>query len=86
MPFKNYEQYFSNDFSLFENYLSWLDSNDTNITAPYVLDKAKSKFTEKEVKVSPPNLYYQLAEMANINQCKKIFGSNFDKICLNLLK
>jgi len=75
LPFKNYEQYFENDFSSFENYLSWLDSNDTDIVQPYILNKANSKFEEKEVKVSPPNLYYQLAEMADINQCKKIFGS-----------
>ena len=78
LPFKNYDQYFRQDFYSFGNYLSWLDSNPIEVTKPYILNKFKSKFEEKEIKVSPPNLYYQLAEMADIYQLKKIFGTYSD--------
>jgi hypothetical protein len=75
LAFKSYDQYFREDFNSFDNYLSWLDCNDSFTTEPYVIEKAKQRFEEKNISISPPNLYYQLSEMADINNYKKIFGS-----------
>ena len=75
IPFKNYDQYFRQDFLNLQNYLDWLNITPPKKTKEYILEKAESKFTNKGVKISPPNLFYQLAQMADINTCRRLWGS-----------
>lgn len=95
LPFKNYDQYFREDFSCKENYLNWLKITPSETCKEYVTKKAKSKFTDKKITISPPNLFYQLSDMADIQTYRKLWGSysNFTKelnlknqFCRNLPK
>ena len=81
LQFKNYDLYFNNDFNHFDNFVNWLRVEPKAKTKEYVLEKAKKKFEDKGVKYSPPNLFYDLSFMANINTYKRLWGSydNFIK-------
>lgn len=75
LPFKKYDQYFSEDFSCFENYLNWLTITPEKKAKEYVLAQAKSKFEYKKIQIMPPNLFYQLSDMADINTYRRLWGS-----------
>jgi len=75
IPFKKYDQYFCQDFLNMQNYIDWLSITPPSKCKEYVLEKAKSKFENKDVTVTPPNLFYQLSEMADINTYRKLWGS-----------
>ena len=55
LQFKNYEQYFREDFSCFENYASWINSEDKDVVAPYLLKKAREKIEEKQLRMAKSN-------------------------------
>lgn len=78
LPYKRYEQYFLDDFSCFENFITWIDSGDFNEVRDYLLARAKDKFQHKNIKVSPPNLYYHLSKMADIRDYQRFFNSYSD--------
>jgi hypothetical protein len=73
--FKNYDQYFREDFNSFSNYLDWLKISTAEKAKSYVLEKTKEKFAHKNIKVSPSNLFYTLSDMADIRTCKRLWGS-----------
>lgn len=81
LQFKNYDSYFSFDFNSFENYLSWLRISPKKVSKEYVLEQSRQRFKDKKIKISPPNLYYDLSLMANIATCRSLWGSyeNFTK-------
>ena len=82
IPFKNYTQYLEQDFLSYKNYQLWLDSRTHEEARQYILAQAYEKIAEKDIKESPPNLYWQLGQMADTTEIKKHFGSylNFCKM------
>jgi ERCC4-type nuclease len=78
IPFKSYEQYSKQDFICYENLKQWLLKVDKRLAKEYTIERAKKKFNEKRVRVSPPNSFYILSEMADINECKRLFGTYKD--------
>lgn len=83
LQFKSYDSYFNNDFNHFDNFVNWLRVEPQKKTKKYVFEKAVKKFKEKNIKHSPPNLFYDLSFMANISTYRKLWGSydNFVKDC-----
>ena len=75
IPCLNYDQYVKQEFTCYANFKQWLQKVDTTTAKDYILKKAKERFEEKSVKMSPPDLFYRLSDMADISDCKKLFGS-----------
>lgn len=75
IPCLNYDQYIKQDFICYANFKQWIQKVDDCIAKDYILKKAKERFEEKDVKVSPPDLFYRLSDMADISDCKRLFGS-----------
>lgn len=78
LPYKKYDQYFSQDFSCLDNFITWCETTDKQEVQSYLTNFFKNKFESKQVTVSPPNLYYQLSHAPDINNIKNIFGSYKD--------
>ena len=79
--FKSYDFYFDNDFNNFDNYVNWMRVEPRSKVKDYVFKKAIHKFKQKNITLSPPNLFYDLSFMANIYTYRQIWGSydNFTK-------
>lgn len=75
IPFLNFDQYIKQDFICRANLKQWLRNADHESAKKYILKRAKERFEEKDVKMSPPDLFYRLSDMADISDCKRIFGS-----------
>lgn len=75
LPFSGYAKYMETDFLSYENYKSWLRTTSREAAKSYVLTKAKERFQEKQIKESPPNLFYSSSRMADISDIKALFGS-----------
>lgn len=75
IPCLNYNQYIEQDFICHENFKQWLLKVDDCSTKVYILNRAQKKFEEKGITISPPDLFYKLSDMADIEDCKRIFGS-----------
>ena len=75
IPFLNYDQYINQEFICHANFKQWLEKVDRDTAKAYVLLKSEEKFKEKNVKMSPPDLFYRLSDMADISDCKRLFGS-----------
>jgi len=75
LAFRNYDQYFRDNFNSYGNFMSWVYTAPKDEVKKYVKDKAVEKFQLKKIKTSPPNLFYDLSEMANIFIYKKLWGS-----------
>lgn len=75
LAFRNYDQYFRDNFNCYDNFMNWVYSAPKDDVKKYIRGKAKEKFKLKEMSVSPPNLFYDLSEMANIFVYKKFWGS-----------
>lgn len=75
IPFYNYELYMKTDFMSYANFKSWLKKVDVDRAKKFVKERAIARFEEKKVTVSPPDLFYKLSEMADIDDCKRLFGS-----------
>ena len=71
IPFKNYDQYFNDNFTSYGNFIKWVNSAPSHEVKSLLREKAQDKFLFKGIGISPPNLYYDLAEMANIRIYKK---------------
>lgn len=74
IPFKNYDQYFNDNFTSYSNFIKWVNSAPNHEVKSLLREKAQDKFLFKGIGISPPNLYYDLAEMANIKIYKKLWG------------
>ena len=57
---------------IFTDHKSAYNAETEDEVKKYVKDKAVEKFQLKEIKTSPPNLFYDLSEMANIFIYKKL--------------
>lgn len=75
IPFKNHQQYLEQDFLSYRNYQLWLDSKTNHEARQSILSNAIKKIREKDIKESPPNLYWQLGQMADTTEIKKHFGA-----------
>lgn len=75
LQYKNYDQYFDNDFNSLDNYLNWLKTTSPIKAKNYLFKKSLQKFQHKEISVCPPNLYYELSEMPTYNYYKKFWGN-----------
>lgn len=75
IPFFNYDLYMKTDFMNYSNFKSWIKTIDKDYAKKIIKEKAESRFEEKNIKISPPDLFYKLSEMADIEDCKELFGS-----------
>ena len=75
IPFKNYDQYFSDNFINENNFREWLAKSPDYQKRAYLLSQAEKRFEEKNITVSPPNLYYILSKMAEIDIYEDLWGS-----------
>lgn len=75
IPFKNHAQYLDQDFLSYRNYQLWLGSKTNQEAKDSIVSSAIKKMQEKNIEFSPPNLYWQLGQMADVSEIKKHFGS-----------
>ena len=75
LQFKNYDQYFSEDFNNVDNYLSWLKTTSPIKAKNHLIKYTRKRFENKNVKFTPPDLYYMLAQMPNIDYYRKMWTS-----------
>ncbi len=75
LQFTNYDKYFNEDFSSYENYLNWIRTAPQQTVKEYIVKKAKTKFVEKNIRKAPPDLYYKLGKMAGVNELNVHFGN-----------
>ena len=78
LAFRNYDQYMRDNFNTYDNFVSWMEYAPKKEVKDYIKQRTKEKFELKDIKVSPPNLFYDLSEMANIFYIKKFWGSYSD--------
>lgn len=82
IPFVNYDQYIKQNFVSYQNFKKWIQQCEVNTAKEYVTNQARERFQEKNITISPPDLYYRLSEMADISDCKRLFGSYCDFLSL----
>lgn len=75
IPFLNYEQYLDTEFLSYENFKQWLKNNDHDSKKAYIKNKLIKKIQEKSIKTSPPDLFYELSQMANVDDYRSLYGS-----------
>ena len=75
IPFRSYDQYFRDNFINYDNFKLWMDSAPEDRVKDYIKGRAKQKFELKGIKVSPPNLFYDLSEMSDIYYYKILLTS-----------
>ena len=75
IPFRSYDQYFRDNFIDYDNFVLWMESAPESEVKKYIQERAIDKFKHKGITISPPNLFYDLSEMANIFYYKKFWGS-----------
>tara|TARA_R110002153_G_scaffold43986_3_gene124139 strand:+ start:4866 stop:5819 length:954 start_codon:yes stop_codon:yes gene_type:complete len=75
LAFRSYDQYFNDSFNSYDNFKLWMDSAPEKDVKEYIKEKVVDKFTAKEISISPPNLFYDLSQMASIFYYKKFWGS-----------
>ena len=75
LAFRSYDQYFRDSFNCYDNFKLWMDSAPKKDVKEYIKAKAQDKFLTKDISVSPPNLFYDLSQMASIFYYKKFWGS-----------
>lgn len=75
IPFRNFDQYFRDNFINYDNFVAWMESAPQSDVKKYIQGRVEDKFEHKNIKISPPNLFYDLSEMANIYYYKKFWGS-----------
>jgi len=78
LQFKNYDQYFTEDFNNVDNYLSWLKTTSPIKAKNHLIKYTRKRFENKDVKFTPPDLYYMLAQMPNIDYYRKMWRSYSD--------
>ncbi|MDB4314536.1 hypothetical protein N9955_00755 [bacterium] len=75
IPFINYDQYMKADFIKHENFKTWIKTVDLEYQKEYLLTTAKREFDRKQPRLSPPNLFYTLSELGEIEDYRRAFGS-----------
>jgi hypothetical protein len=78
LQFKNYDQYFQEDFNSVENYISWLKTTSPIKAKNHLIGYTRKRFGNKEVRFTPPDLYYMLAQMPNIDHYRRLWRSYLD--------
>ena len=78
LQFKNYDQYFQEDFNSVENYISWLKTTSPIKAKNHLIEYTRKRLGNKEVRFTPPDLYYMLAQMPNIDHYRRLWRSYLD--------
>lgn len=78
LQFKNYDQYFTEDFNSVENHIAWLKTTSPIKAKNQLIEYTKKRFGDKQVKFTPPDLYYVLANMPNIDHYRRLWRSYYD--------
>ena len=71
----DYEKYVKQDFTCYANFKQWILKTDNFWVKDFIKNKALEKIEEKKIKLSPPDLFYTLSEMADISDYKRVFGA-----------
>lgn len=80
IPFKNYDQYFADNFTSLDNYMKWVKTAPKNQVKEYILKKFKEKIDHKELKYMPPSSFYDLYELANRVTIENVWG-DYNEFC-----
>ena len=75
LAFRSYYQYFRDNFNCYDNFKLWMDSAPEEEVKTYIKERVVNKFTSKEISISPPNLFYDLWQMASIFYYTQVWGS-----------
>jgi len=75
LPFKNYKQYFKQDFSQPHQLLQWCNKAEDGEAADYIGKLLKEKITHKEYNYGPTNLELISSGLPSVDIYKRYFGS-----------
>ena len=78
LKFKNFDQYFTEDFNQPENYISWVKVTSPQKAKKHLKEHSTRVFEGRGLKYAPPNLYYKLFKLPDIKYYKKLWGSYFN--------
>lgn len=71
----DHTKYINQDFICYENFKQWMVKTGDFWVKDLLKKKALQKIEEKDIKLSPPDLFYRLSEMADISDYKRVFGA-----------
>ena len=75
IPFKNYEQYFSTEFSNRSQMEKWLGLQPQEISEKYCIDKLKQRIEKKNMEYAPCHIDLQTSKMPSLDHYKSYCGS-----------
>lgn len=80
IPFKNLDQYFTDDFINKGNMRRWCKNSDSKEVQEFMLKKLESRIAEKELKYAPCMIDLDTSKMPTIFNYESAFGS-YQKAC-----
>jgi hypothetical protein len=75
LPFRNKEDYFSQDFSSRAQLVEWCESADMKEVKPYILSLLKKRISSKSLTRGPSHIELVLSRLPSVNSYKEAFGS-----------
>lgn len=75
LEFKSHEQYFREDFNSLDNHIAWIKTTPPIKAKNQIISYTQRKFKNKNITFAPPDLYYLLAQMPNVDHYKNLWGS-----------
>ncbi len=75
LPFKDFTDYFSREFSTIENFKLWAESANPHEVREVMLRQLKARIAGKELKYGPSYLELKTNGLPTINMFKRFFGS-----------
>lgn len=80
LPFKNKEEYFSEDFSNYQQMIKWCNASDPIEVKEYLGKRLKNRIKSKELEYGPCHLDMRTKKLPPLSFYKKIYGS-YSKAC-----
>lgn len=75
LPFKNKEDYFSQDFSTREQLVEWCESAGAEEVKPYILSLLKKRISSRSLARGPSHIELNLSNLPSVDSYVKMFGS-----------
>jgi hypothetical protein len=75
LQFKNYEDYFSRDFTTYQQMIDWCESAPEKEVKSYILDLLKTRIEKKNINYGPSTVELFSCELPPIRLYQKLFGS-----------
>ena len=75
LPFKNYDDYFSKDFSQPHQLMEWIDKSENQEVKDYIIKLLHKRTMDKAIDYGPTELELVSAGLPSIDLYKKYFGS-----------